>query len=67
MFELSADVHREYYSSNALHPHLPSAHPDYPVDRDAFAIDREQYWKDRAAREETRRDNLNRSSGKCGG
>ena len=67
LFELSADVHREYYSSNALHPHLPSAHPDYPVDRDAFAIDREQYWKDRAAREETRRDNLNRSSGKCGG
>ena len=67
LFELSADVHREYYSSNALHPHLPSAHPDYPVDRDAFAIDREQYWKDRAAREETHRDNLNRSSGKCGG
>ncbi|WP_081986595.1 HNH/ENDO VII family nuclease [Chitinibacter sp. ZOR0017] len=55
LFELSADTHQKYYSSNALHPHLPNAHPDRPVNRDSFNGDREAYWQERAKAEVARR------------
>lgn len=38
LFELSADTHRKYYGTKALHPHLPNAHPINPVNRDQFNI-----------------------------
>ncbi|MEX0447623.1 DUF637 domain-containing protein [Xenorhabdus sp. SGI246] len=51
LFELSSDTHKEFHSSNALHPYLPKAHPDTPVDRDLFNIDRDAYWVNRAETE----------------
>ncbi|MGV8002486.1 HNH/ENDO VII family nuclease, partial [Photorhabdus temperata subsp. temperata] len=51
LFELSADTHRKYYGTKALHPHLPNAHPINPVNRDQFNIDRDAYWRNRAEAE----------------
>ena len=58
LFELRRDLHNgQYYSSKALHPHLPNGHPNHPVNRQNFNMDRNAYWQERARQEQQRRGN----------
>ncbi|WP_197044123.1 RHS repeat-associated core domain-containing protein, partial [Pseudomonas viridiflava] len=67
LFELSADTHQKFGSSNALHPHLPNQHSINPVDRDLFNGGRDAYWKGRAQSEiKSRNSGGTKISGGCG-
>jgi RHS repeat-associated protein len=66
LFELSESTHRKYDRTNALHPYKVDGsgkHPINPVNRKAFGKDRKQYWKDRSAVENERRQKAQK--GKC--
>ncbi|MCF5206064.1 hypothetical protein GIW06_26075, partial [Pseudomonas syringae] len=66
LFELSADTHKKFGNTNALHPHLPAQHPINPVNRDLFNGDRGAYWEGRAQTEINRRAGSPKLSGNCG-
>ncbi len=66
LFELSADTHKKFGNTNALHPHLPAQHPINPVNRDLFNGDRGAYWEGRAQTEINRRAGSPKLSGHCG-
>ena len=66
LFELSADTHQKFGSTNALHPHLPGKHPINPVNRELFDGDRGAYWKERAQSEiSNRKSGSIKLSGSC--
>lgn len=56
LFEVATSTHSAASGAGreALHPFGSRKNPDFPVGRSAFDVDRNQYWKDRAAANESR-------------